>query len=143
VYEQQYQMAAFLATHYSGATVMANDIGAVSALADVRLVDLYGLATRETAAARRAGRLDRAFLEDLAAATRPEVIVVYRSWFADALPPSWIEVGTWRVPEKVVVADRTVTFLARDEPGARRLAAALTTFAPSLPPRVVSRVAGP
>ena len=143
VFEQQVQMGRFLAAHYRGATVMANDIGAVSDLADVRLVDLYGLATRETAAARRRGGLDRPFLDALTAATRPEVIVVYRSWFAGSIPDSWIEVGTWRVPDKVVVADRTVTFLAADEPAARRLREALLAFQPELPPRVVARIGGP
>ena len=143
VYEQQYQMGLFLARHFPGATVMANDVGAVSYLADVHLVDLYGLATRETAAARRAGRLDRPFLEDLSARVRPEVVVVYRSWFADAIPASWIEVGTWRASEKVVVADRTVSFLAPDEPAARRLRDALASFQAELPPRVVARSAGP
>jgi hypothetical protein len=143
VYEQQYQMGRFLARHYPGATVMANDVGAVSYLADVHLVDLYGLATRETAAARRAGRLDRRFLEDLTTTARPEVVVVYRSWFADSLPASWIEVGTWRVPEKVVVADRSVSFLAPGEPAARRLRDALAAFEAELPARVAARTAGP
>jgi hypothetical protein len=143
IYEQQYQMGLFLARHYRGATVMANDVGAVSYLADIHLVDLYGLATRETSAARRAGRLDRPFLADLSARMRPEVVVVYRSWFADAIPTSWIEVGTWRAPEKVVVADRTVSFLAPDEPAARRLRDALASFQAELPPRVVARSAGP
>jgi hypothetical protein len=141
IYEQQYQMGLFLRGLPPGSTVMANDIGAVSYLADVRLVDLYGLATQETARARRQRHVDRDLLARLAAETPPAAIVVYRSWFTDAIPPEWIEVGTWKVPEKVVVADRTVSFLASTPSDAARLAAALSAFQPRLPPSVVARVA--
>jgi hypothetical protein len=141
IYEQQYQMGLFLRGLPPGSTVMANDIGAISYLADVRLVDLYGLATPETARARRAGRIDRALLARLAAETAPSAIVIYRSWFADAVPGEWVEVGTWKVPEKVVVADRTVSFLATSPAAAPRLARALAAFQPQLPPSVSARVA--
>jgi hypothetical protein len=134
-------MGLFLGGLPPGSTVMANDIGAVSYLADVRLVDLYGLATQETARARRAGRMDRDLLARLAAETSPAAIVVYRSWFTDAIPPEWVEVGTWKVPEKIVVADRTVSFFAPDTSGAARLARALAAFQPRLPPSVSARVA--
>jgi hypothetical protein len=141
IYEQQYQMGLFLRELPAGSTVMANDIGAISYLADVRLVDLYGLATQETAVARRAGRVDRDLLARLAAERPPAAVVVYRSWFADSLPPDWIEVGTWKVPDKVVVADRTVTFFATGAEEAARLAAALVAFQPRLPAAVSARVA--
>ncbi|HET6898569.1 MAG TPA: hypothetical protein VFK70_09485 [Vicinamibacteria bacterium] len=141
IYEQQYQMGLFLRGLPAGSTVMANDIGAVAYLADVRLVDLYGLATRETARARREGRVDRALLAHLAAAAPPAAVVVYRSWFADAIPPDWIQVGTWRVPEEVVVADRTVTFYATRPAEAALLARALDAFQARLPPTVTVRLA--
>jgi hypothetical protein len=44
IYEQQYQMGLFLRGLPPGSAVMANDIGAISYLADVRIVDLFGLA---------------------------------------------------------------------------------------------------
>jgi hypothetical protein len=44
IYEQQYQMGMFLKRCYPGKAVAVNDICAVSYLADVRLVDLLGLA---------------------------------------------------------------------------------------------------
>jgi len=141
IYEQQYQMGLFLRELPAGSAVMANDIGAIAYLADVRLVDLFGLATRETAAARRAGRVDQALLARLAAETTPAAIVIYRSWFADAVPPQWVEVGTWKVPDKVVVADRTVSFYAPDAGSAARLGRALAAFQSRLPPAVVARVA--
>ena len=141
IYEQQYQMGLFLHGLPAGSTVMANDIGAVAYLADVRLIDLYGLATQETAQARREGRVDRALLARLAAPAAPAAVVVYRSWFADAIPSDWIQVGTWKVPEEVVVADRTVTFYATRPADAALLARALQAFQARLPPSVSARIA--
>ena len=141
IYEQQYQMGLFLRGLPAGSTVMANDIGAIAYLADVRLIDLYGLATQETARARREGRVDRALLARLAAPAPPAAVVVYRSWFADAIPPDWIQVGTWKVPEEVVVADRTVTFYATRPAEAALLARALDAFQARLPSTVIVRLA--
>ena len=143
IYEQQYQMGLFARGLPAGSTVMANDIGAISYLADVRLVDLFGLATQETARARRTGGVDRELLARLAAADPPSAVMVYRSWFADAIPPDWIEVGTWRVPDKIVVADRTVSFFATRPASADTLARALAAFQPQLPSTVSARLAGP
>jgi hypothetical protein len=141
IYEQQYQMGLFLHGLPAGSTVMANDIGAIAYLADVRLIDLYGLATQDTARARREGRVDRALLARLAAPAAPAAVVIYRSWFADAIPPDWIQVGTWKVPEEVVVADRTVTFYATRPAEATLLARALQAFQARLPPSVSARLA--
>jgi hypothetical protein len=141
IYEQQYQMGLFLQGLPAGSTVMANDIGAVAYLADIRLIDLYGLATQETARARREGRVDRALLAHLAEPAPPAAVVVYRSWFASAIPADWIQVGTWKVPEEVVVADRTVTFYATRPADAALLARGLAAFEARLPPAVVARLA--
>jgi len=141
IYEQQYQMGLFLHGLPAGSTVMANDIGAIAYVADVRLIDLYGLATQETARARREGRVDRELLARLAAPAAPAAVVIYRSWFADAIPPDWIQVATWKVPEEVVVADRTVTFYATRPAEAALLARALDAFQARLPPTVIVRLA--
>ena len=141
IYEQQYQRGLFLHGLPAGSTVMANDIGAIAYLADVRLIDLYGLATQETARARREGRVDRELLARLAAPAAPAAVVIYRSWFADAIPSDWIQVGTWKVPEEVVVADRTVTFYATRPAEAALLARALQAFQAHLPTSVSARIA--
>jgi hypothetical protein len=140
IFGQQYQMGLFLRRFYPGAVVAANDIGAVSYLADVHLLDLYGLASMDVARARRAGGLTREDLAGLAAVHHPEVVVVYRSWFGQTLPPEWEEAGWWRVPDQVVVADRVVTFFAAG-PGAReRLVRSLRAFQPEMPPAVTVRL---
>jgi hypothetical protein len=76
----------------------------------------------------------------------PAAVLVYRSWFASAIPSDWIQVATWKVPEEVVVADRTVTFYATRPADAALLARALADFQARLPSSVTARmadVAGP
>jgi hypothetical protein len=55
IYQQQYQMGLFLRTYYDGQAVAANDIGAVCFLADIRLLDLAGLATTDVVRNKIAG----------------------------------------------------------------------------------------
>jgi hypothetical protein len=140
IFDQQYQLGLFLGRFYSGRAVAANDIGAVSYLADVKLLDLYGLASMEVARARRAGTLDAATLSRLTSAQGTEVVAVYRSWFAQSLPAEWQEAGSWRAPEKVVVADRVVTFYARDDAARASLTESLRAFAAGMPADVVVRL---
>lgn len=140
IFDQQYQVARFLRRFHPAASVAANDIGAISYFADVRLLDLYGLATMDVARARQAGGLTREDLVRLAAAYRPEAIVVYRSWFGQTLPPEWLEAGTWKAPEQVVVADRVVTFYAPGPEARERLVRSLQAFQPELPPEVTVRL---
>jgi len=47
IYEQQYQMGQFLKKYYSGKVVALNDIGAANYFADIKCVDLWGLANLE------------------------------------------------------------------------------------------------
>ncbi len=48
-------MALFLKDFYAGNVVAANDMGAINYIADIRCLDLYGLASMEVADLKRAG----------------------------------------------------------------------------------------
>jgi hypothetical protein len=140
VFDQQYQMGLFLRRFYPGASVAANDIGAISYLADVRLLDLYGLASMEAARARRANTLTRETVARLSTAHGTEIAILYRSWFARAIPREWLEVGSWQAPEQVVVADRVVSFYAVDAAARDRLAANLRAFQAQMPADIAVRL---
>jgi hypothetical protein len=140
IFDQQYQMGVFLRQFYPGAAVVANDIGAISYLADVRLLDLYGLASMEVARAHRAGGLSRETVTRLASQHRADVVLIYRSWFAQVLPRDWLEAGSWRAPEQAVVADRVVSFYALDPAGRDRLVKSLRAFQKEMPHDVVVRL---
>jgi hypothetical protein len=44
IFNQQYQMAAFVSSYYEGGSVAANDVGLVDFYGDVHLSDTFGLA---------------------------------------------------------------------------------------------------
>jgi len=130
-------MAAFLRDFYPGERVVVNDIGAVSYLTDVDLIDLVGLGSLDVARA-KGMRIDQPLTRDqIETLTRgARIAIVYEDWFAAALPPSWRRAGRWRIHDNHVCAKDTVSFysIARDED--EPLAAHLRSFAPRLPPSV-------
>jgi hypothetical protein len=138
IYRQQYQMARFFARHYAGEAVAVNDIGAVSWMAPVRVIDLIGLASNEIAEARRAGRVNASYLADIAERQGVVAIAIYESHFRTVgeLPPTWIKVGEWTMPSAVAVSGQTVAFFASTEPDAAGLARHLDAFARELPAAV-------
>lgn len=138
IYEQQIQMGRFLARYYPGESVAANDIGAIDWLADLRVLDLWGLASREVAEAKLTGRYTTAGIAELTRSRGVRVAVIYERWLdaAGGVPSIWVRAGRWRVASNVVLGDRTVAFYAVDPAEAAALADHLRTFAPELPPGV-------
>lgn len=112
IYEQQYQMAMLVRQHLnSNSTVFLNDIGAVSYFGQSRVEDLVGLASFEVAQARRSRQEMENFYAGLTTRKKPELIIVYESWFPGIIPPQWKKVATWTITRELITpADRTVTF---------------------------------
>lgn len=135
-YEQQYQMGLFLQRYYTGATVAANDIGAINYLADIKTLDLVGLASIEVARARRAGSYDWQTITRLSYEHGVQVAIVYDSWLDGLIPPTWVRVGQWRIANNVVQGSEVVSFYGVNRASAENLAAHLKAFASLLPPRV-------
>ena len=139
VFEQQVQMANFLREFYPGAAVAANDVMAISFFADIRLVDTFGLVSREVARAKRAGAYDQEVLRRLLAEKGVRVIVVYDAWAGEygGQLPEWVPVGRWTIPHNVICGSETVSFYAPNAGLADELTRALQAFAPRLPADVV------
>ena len=77
IYEQQVQMARFLAEYRTGESIALNDIGAVGYFSGVDVVDLWGLSDVDIAERRLAGHLNPIEV-DWAAQTRGvEVVAMY------------------------------------------------------------------
>ena len=136
LYQQQYQMGRFLRQYYQGQAVAASDIGAIDYLADIKLLDLAGLGTVETAGAFLRGTYDDVFLRQLVRARRVKIAVTYESIFGGGPPAAWVVVGKWRIPLNVVCYGDTVTFFAVDPSEAPRLRQHLLDFSHKLPPQV-------
>jgi len=142
IHGQQYQMGRFLRAHYQGASVAANDIGAINYLAELRCLDLWGLGTREVARAKRSDSYTTATIATLARERGTRIAIVYAGWFTEpALPAAWIPAGRWTIPHNIVCGGETIEFLATDESELPHLVEALQAFADSLPPAV--RQSGP
>jgi hypothetical protein len=144
VYSQQIQTARFLHRYEEGASVAANDVGAINYYANIRCLDLVGLGDRDVYWLKKEGRFSTAALSKLAETRHVKIAVVYDSWFSTSqqrfsgppLPHSWVRVARWQTPYGTFLGDTTVSFYATDVAEAGRLRAALDEFAPSLPPGV-------
>jgi hypothetical protein len=140
IYEQQYQMGLFLREYYAGSPVALNDIGAPTFFADIRLLDLVGLASMDIARFRRAQVFSSLTLDDVARDQGIRVAIVYDDWFPGGMPRRWLRAGTWTIKNAVVVGGDTVAFYAVDRGEYSSLVAHLQEFAPRLPPGVTSTI---
>lgn len=139
IYEQQYQMGRFLREAYPGVSVALNDIGAAHFLADIRGVDLMGLANDDVTAFIRAGTYNPRALDQLLRTYGVRIAIVYESWFR--IPSSWRWAGSWSIRQRVVTGGETVSFYAVDPTEEGPLIQKLRQFAPRLPAAV--RQSGP
>ena len=138
IYEQQYQMGRFVQEYYEGESLALNDIGAVTYLADTRLLDLWGLASKEVAKA----KLDQAYgpgvIAGLADQHGVRIAIVYDLFFDETggLPASWDKVGEWRIRNNRVCASDVVAFYAVEPDAKAKLIQNLRDFQAELPPDV-------
>jgi hypothetical protein len=139
IFEQQFQAGLFLDEFYRGRRVAVNDVGAIGYLADVRLLDVWGLASVDTAALKRQGAFTSDALADLAGRGAAEIAIIYPSWLGEygGVPPAWQKVGEWRVSDNVVLGESAMSFYAVSGPARDELVQNLSTFAGRLPATVV------
>jgi hypothetical protein len=142
IYEQQYQMGLFLREYYHGAPVAANDIGWVSYLAEPRLEDLWGLGSLDVARLRAQGELTPRQIDQMSKSRGTKLAILYEPFFLDGrvgtggLPAEWIRVGRWRLFDKYVCSEDTLSIYAVDPSEQGALIAHLRQFASRLPPEI-------
>jgi hypothetical protein len=143
IFEQHYQIAAFLDQHYAGRRIAVNDVGAIGYFADVKLLDVYGLASSEITSLKRRGDYTSQKVGELAARSGVEIAVIYPSWLAEygGIPAGWEKAGAWGVADNLVLGESAASFFAVG--GSRsELAHHLAAYARRLPPTVLQQVAG-
>jgi hypothetical protein len=142
IYLRQWQMGLFVREYYPGATVAANDIGAVNYLSHMHCYDLVGLANQEVFRARRSGGYTTDFLRADAAAQHVDIAIAYDRWFGDPpgvpvggppLPGNWIRVAHWQIDDPTIIGDHVVSFYAVNPAEAAGLRANLERFAATAP----------
>ena len=139
IYEQQFQMAQFVRQSYRGQGVAVNDIGAVDYFADIGLVDLWGLGTMEVTQAKLDHTYSRATVRGLLKKRAVQLIMIYPGWSYEygGLPPEWVPVGQWTMPNNIVCGDPTVWFYAPNATLVPKLTEALRAYSRRLPPDIL------
>jgi len=130
IYEQQLQMARFVAQYYPDQPIVIQDVGAISYFSDPRVVDLIGLGSPAVARLKLVGAFHGAAVDAVAQGNK--IAIVYDKM---ARPP-WKKVGSWVISDNVVCEESRVSFYAIDPGEDARLVASLREFAPLLPATV-------
>ena len=93
-------MGLFLAHFYQGQTIAANDIGAIDYLADIRLLDLWGLGSIQVAELRLQKHYNTDKIYILAKDTAASIALVYENWYEEfgGLPAQWLRVEAGKSP---------------------------------------------
>jgi hypothetical protein len=137
IWQQQIQMGRFARAHLAGEAVALDDIGAVTFLADIRCLDLVGLANLEVLRMRDAGHYDSHAIAALAEREGVRTAIVYDQWFESfipgGVPAGWTKVGLWRFPDVIVTYSDSVSFYATRPEAVAPLTASLRAYAPLLP----------
>ncbi|MGA3287240.1 MAG: hypothetical protein ABSD46_07430 [Bacteroidota bacterium] len=140
IYEQQYQMGLFLRYFYPESTVAVNDIGAVSFLGDVHMLDLVGLASADVLKLKKEGRYTTEQIFQLSKMKDVDLAIVYDPWFQaenlQGVPPEWIKVGEWAIEHNVICGGDIVSFYAVKASEKERLVDNLRSFSSLLPKSV-------
>lgn len=140
IYEQQFQMAAFLEQYYQHQAIAANDIGAISYYGRNRIIDLWGLGNNKVAASKLQQRYTPAFLYDLTQKEQVSLAIIYDDWIPAALREHWIKVGSWKISNNVICGGDEVSFYATDNNQAALLRRRLQAFSSKLPADVQVRL---
>lgn len=135
IYEQQYQMGTFFKRFYQGKTIAANDIGAVTYLADIQIVDLWGLGSLEPARLKLQEQYTTQKIYYLTRQRGVTIAIVYDLWFKrfGGLPGTWINVGQWGISNNVIAASDIVSLYAVNPSASDDLMQNLKHFAKELP----------
>lgn len=136
IYEQQYQMGLFINNYYQGKCVAANDIGAINYLANICIIDLYGLANMDVAKHRLNNSYGEKEINQVVLDNHVRVVIIYNTWFNGTIPDNWIEVGKWKISNNVVAGGDEVSFYAPDNTFDKSLINNLTEFSDTLPSTV-------
>ena len=99
-YLEQYQTAQFIRRYYPGATVIVNDLGAVTYYTQARILDLVGLGDLEPLAIMRHAAYTSREVTAWTAPYRPSIAIVSLGWgvVGPLIPPEWVRVAVVEVP---------------------------------------------
>jgi hypothetical protein len=139
IYEQQYQMGRFLAKFYRGDAVAVNDIGAVSYMTNIQILDLWGLGNLELAKLKMNKGYNTEQIYNSAKKMGVTISIVYDEWFdyCGGIPSQWIKIGQWKVSNNVVLGENTVSIYAVNAAATDQLISNLKSFKTDMPKDII------
>lgn len=139
IYEQQVQMGRFLGRWYNGEAVGANDIGAINYYADIRCIDIWGLASLEIAETRIENRFTSDAMDHVLQEQDAMIAIVYDHWIErhGSIPERWELAGRWTIHNNVACGGETVSFYALTPDAYEPLCRRLSEYSETLPSTVV------
>lgn len=141
LFSQQYQMGLFLREYYQGYAVATHDIGAINYLADVRCLDLWGLANMDVAKLKRSGHYNRYQIDALTKSQGISLAIVADKWFdkgsIGGLPSHWVKCGNWVASTTLEKGEPSFSFYAVEPKEAENLLENLRIFSSHLPKTTV------
>ena len=142
IYQQQYQMGLFLKRFNQGEPIAVNDIGAISYLAEPKLLDLVGLGSNQVTKYKRAGKYNTETISKLSRNLGTKIAIVYDHWFVGnkSIPDYWVKVGSWTIKNNVICGGDTVSFYATNIAEKNKLISNLKSFKSELPQTVTANL---
>ncbi len=139
IHDQQYQMGLFLKNFYQKHCVALNDIGAANFLADLKCIDLCGLANRDIFKTIKKNEYNTYNVSKITSINKVEIAIAFKNWFKGEFPSNWIEVGAWQIKNNVICEDDTIHFFGTNERNAKILLQNLKKFSKKLPEDVIQK----
>jgi len=147
IFDQQYQMGRFLHDFCDDCSVVANDIGAITYLSHIDLLDVAGLGSTEVARMRNSGQ--QLLMPDASGVppimqpefARYRFIMIYDEWYKlqteeERNRLGWMRVATLHTPDNLTCACDSVSFYVSDPALLPVYRDKLREFSKGLPERV-------
>lgn len=137
IYEQQIQMAHFIKKYYNQDTIAINDIGSISYFTQANVIDLAGLATKDTMDLIISKNYNRKTVSKVVRSYNGRIAIIYDEWLGEKPPAGWIKTWEWTLRDNVTCGSETVSFYAFNEADAKDLIDHLRDFSSVLPATVI------
>lgn len=142
IYNQHYQMGMFVKEHLYGVKIAANDIGMINYYSDNVITDLWGLANKEIAKEKLAGKYSTEKISEIVKQNDVRLAMVYQHWFDHygGLPKEWIKIGEWTITDlNIVCGAVTVDFYSINKEDSEKFKSLLNEYSTRLPNSVTTK----
>jgi hypothetical protein len=128
--------AQFVAKYYNNSTIAVNDLGAMSFYTDARILDIYGLGSKEPVHyLEETGKYTKTDVNNWTKGESTEIAILQPEWIviAPRIPDSWQMVGKWNTPQNVAFGDTTIGIYVVNSSKKAELIKNLREFSSTLP----------